>query len=107
MFEELLFDILVLSGAATIVVTMCSYLKMPTIIGFLFAGFSVGPKGLGLVNNLPSAYSLTELAGIVLMFTIGLEFSFDKLRELQKQFLRLGLPQVGLTILAVFSFSRK
>ena len=101
MFDILIFDILVLSGAATIVVTVSSYLKLPTIVGFLFAGLIVGPKGLALVNNLPDAYSLTELAGIVLMFTIGLEFSIAKLKDLQRQFLRLGLPQVLLTIALV------
>ena len=101
MFHILVFDIFVLAGAATIIVTICSYLKLPAIVGFLLAGLVVGPNGLGLVNNLPDAYSLTELAGIVLLFTIGLEFSRARLKELRLQFLRLGLPQVILTVSVV------
>lgn len=95
--ETLLFEILMVCLVATIVVTACHKLKLPTIVGFILTGMVIGPSALGLVSSLPSAYRLTEIVGVILMFTIGLEFSLSKLRELKQPFFRLGIPQVVLT----------
>ncbi len=92
-------ELLILFGAATLVATVCFWLKLPTIVGFIVAGMLVGPSGIGLVSSLPAADSLAEIAGVFLMFTIGLEFSFRKLIELRREFLKLGLLQVLLTVM--------
>ena len=99
------FEIFILSGTATLVATACSYIGIPTIVGFIFAGVIIGPTGFGVVDSLPSAYSLTEIVGIILLFTIGLEFPFSKLKDLKTQFFRLGTMQVVLSILVVSTFT--
>jgi len=94
-------EFLILVGATTIVATFCHYLRLPTIVGFIVAGMVVGPFGTGLVGSTPASRQITELGVIFLMFTIGLEFSFAKLRQLRSSFLGLGLPQViGTLVLA-------
>jgi CPA2 family monovalent cation:H+ antiporter-2 len=99
--EKLFAEILILCFAATVVVTASHRIKLPTIVGFIFTGIAVGPSGFALVSSLPSAYNLTELVGIILMFTIGLEFSVDRLKELRQPLIRLGSLQVLCTVLAV------
>ncbi|MBP9708252.1 MAG: cation:proton antiporter [Oligoflexales bacterium] len=98
-----LYEIFILAGVVTAVVTICHSLKIPAIVGFLISGVLIGPHGFKLVSTLPSAYNLTEIAGIILMFTIGLEFSISRLKSLRQQFFRLGMSQVILTILVVIA----
>jgi monovalent cation:H+ antiporter-2, CPA2 family len=100
---HILLEILILAGAATLITTISHYGKLPTIIGFVLTGIIIGPHGFRLVSNLPDAYSLTELASVILMFTIGLEFSLSKLRELKRQFLKLGATQVAGTIIIIMA----
>lgn len=102
--SPLFLELLILFGATAAVTTLCHYLKFPTIIGFLVTGLIVGPSGLGLVSSLPNADTLAEIAGIFLMFTIGLEFSFKRLMKLRREFVRLGFFQVVLTTVLVALF---
>lgn len=101
MAEAVLFEVFLFAMGVTIVVTLCHALKIPTLIGFVFTGIVLGPSGFSVISNLPSAYQLTELASILLMFTIGLEFSIDKLKTLRPIFIKLGLTQVCLTAAVV------
>jgi CPA2 family monovalent cation:H+ antiporter-2 len=76
-------------------------MKLPTIVGFILAGVLVGPSSLGWVSSIPNADSFAELAVIFLMFTIGLEFSFKRLKQLRNELFKIGFVQVTLTITAV------
>ena len=94
-------ELLILFGSVALVTTLCHYLQLPTIIGFLITGLLVGPSGFGLVSSLPNADHLAEIAGLFLMFTIGLEFSFKRLIKLRREFIRLGFLQVAFTTIIV------
>jgi CPA2 family monovalent cation:H+ antiporter-2 len=91
-------DLILILGSATLVATIFHSLRLPPIVGFLIAGILVGPHGLGWVKTVMRVELLTEIAGILLMFTIGLEFSLRQLRALQRIFLSLGGGQMGMTI---------
>jgi CPA2 family monovalent cation:H+ antiporter-2 len=94
-------ELVALFGAATFVTLICHYLTLPSIVGFLITGMVVGPSGFKLIQSLPSANTLAEIAGVLLMFTIGLEFSFKKLLKLKNELLTLGAVQTGVTIMLV------
>lgn len=94
-------ELLILLGSLTLVATMFHYIKIPTIVGFIITGVMIGPYAFGLIQSIPNAEILTEIAVILLMFTIGLEFSFTKLKSLQKSFWGLGLSQVVFTTLII------
>lgn len=100
MENSIFFETLILSGVATGLVGLCARLKIPSIVGFIFTGMLIGPTGLKLVSKLPNTSLLTEIIGVLLMFSIGLEFSRQKLIQLKSQFLQLGGLQVLLTISA-------
>jgi CPA2 family monovalent cation:H+ antiporter-2 len=92
--QHLFFEILILSGVATFIVSLCGRLKLPSMLGFIFTGIIIGPGGLGVVRNLLDAKAIVEIVGVLLMFTIGLEFSRGRLSELRNQLLKLGPLQV-------------
>lgn len=54
------------------------------IIGFLFAGVVIGPNALGLVDQIETVELVSEIGIILLLFTIGIEFSLDRLVRIRK-----------------------
>lgn len=106
MFASLSFlEFVVLLGAITGVAILSNYLRLPTIVAFILGGVAAGPYGFKLVESIPDAGLMAEIAAIFLMFTIGLEFSFKKLKDLQREFLKLGFSQVILTIGVMYMVS--
>ena len=62
--------------------------------GLLVAGVAVGPYGLRLVGNEERVHVLAEVGVIVLLFSVGLEFSLSRLMAMGRLMLQIGLPQV-------------
>ena len=54
------------------------------IIGFLFAGVVIGPNALGLVDQIETVELVSEIGVILLLFTIGIEFSLERLARIKK-----------------------
>lgn len=81
-------DLAIVLGAAALVGVLFQRLRQSAVLGYLLAGVLVGPHlGLPLVADLGTVGELAELGVIVLLFSIGLEFSVRRL-------LRLG-PSAG------------
>ena len=98
----LLTDIVIIFGLAVAVLLVFHFLRLPAVVGLLLTGILAGPHGFGLIGAVHEVEVLAEVGVILLLFTIGIEFSFKKLIEIKKQALVGGSLQVGLTILAVF-----
>ncbi len=99
--SQFLIELLILLGSITLITTFCNQLKLPTIVGFILTGLTIGPSGLSLVPSVPNAEMVAEMAVVFLMFTIGLEFSIKTIISLKTDFLRIGLMQILLTTAAV------
>ncbi|MFH5885307.1 cation:proton antiporter [Halalkalibaculum sp. DA3122] len=80
---------------------LCYRLKLVPIVGFLIAGVIIGPNALALVPDQELVDILAEIGVILLLFTIGIEFSLEKLNRIRKAILVGGGFQVTLTTLAV------
>ena len=91
---QIFLQLVTVFGVASLAVLASHTLRMPSVVGFLVAGVSLGPHGLKLVPNLASLHILNETAIIFLMFTIGLEFSLGSISHLKKAFFGLGTLQV-------------
>lgn len=89
-----LYDLLVFMAAATLVVPLLKLVKISSVIGYLGAGLLVGHGGFELIHDTDSAEGLAEMGIVFLLFTIGLELSFDRLRRLARLVFGLGLLQV-------------
>lgn len=107
LFEDLLIILLV----SVPVAFFCMRLKLPLLVGFMLTGILIGPYALGLIKELEAIEILAEIGVILLLFTIGLEFSIKRLREIKRLVLIGGGLQVGLTIAATaviaFLFGRE
>lgn len=94
-------DIAAIAAIGLLVTLVLSRLKLPAVAGLLLAGALLGPAGFGLVSGNEAIEVLAELGVVLLLFTIGLEFNFARLKTIFAQVAVGGLLQVGLTILAV------
>ncbi|NOQ66489.1 MAG: potassium transporter KefB, partial [Desulfobacterales bacterium] len=103
----LLTDIVIIFGLAVAVLLLFHLLRLPSVVGLLITGILTGPYGFGLVGAIHEVEVLAEIGVILLLFTIGIEFSLKKLIEIRKQVVVGGTLQVGLTILAVFVVARQ
>ncbi len=102
-----LLDELALVAALAVAVTVVlSKLRLPTVAGLLAAGALVGPRALGLVRSVHAIEVLAEVGVVMLLFTIGLEFSLERLRHIVQRVALGGVAQVGLTVAATFVLAR-
>jgi len=99
-------DLLVLLGLALASAWLFSRLRQSPIVGYLVTGLVVGPYGLHLVRGVHEVEVMAELGVILLLFTIGLEFSFSRLLRIKGLMLRCGATQVALTTLLVSAIAR-
>jgi len=102
----ILSDALVILGAAGIVIPVFARFRITPIIGFILIGLLVGPFGLGsLVSEHPWLYYITitdpealtpfaDFGIILLLFAIGLELSFSRLRQMRRLVFGLGALEV-------------
>jgi monovalent cation:H+ antiporter-2, CPA2 family len=97
----LLDEIAVIAALGVLVTIGLSRLRLPTVAGLLLSGALVGPFGLKFVRSVHAIEMLAEIGVVLLLFTIGLEFSFTRLRSIFRQVALGGLLQVGLTIAVV------
>ncbi|ANY19885.1 Glutathione-regulated potassium-efflux system protein KefC [Tsuneonella dongtanensis] len=113
-------DALVILGAAGIVIPVFHRFRITPVIGFILIGILVGPFGLGrLVPQAPWLYHVTitepealvpfaEFGIILLLFTIGLELSFNRLWTMRKLVFGLGALElliIGALLAGVFTVS--
>ncbi len=96
---ELLKDIVVILGLSAVVLFVCHRLKVPVIVGYLFTGLLAGPHALGMIKDQQAIQILAEVGVVLLLFTIGLEFSLRSLLNFKKVSLLGGTLQVVLTVL--------
>ena len=97
---------LVLIGAlAVAIILVFQKLKIPSVIGLIFTGILIGPSGIGAVYDQKLIATLAELGVILLLFTIGLEFSLDDLKKLKNIVLVGGVVQILFTGLSISALS--
>lgn len=81
-------------GLSLLLGFLATKLKLPTIIGYLLAGILIGPFTPGFVANTALAGELAEIGIMLLMFGVGLHFSFEQLLETRKISLPGALIQI-------------
>lgn len=100
---EFLDELVLLSLAAVAVILLFQRFKIPPIVGLITAGLIIGPSGLALVAQDNIISVISEIGVILLLFTIGLEFSIDDLKRLRTIVLVGGPLQVLLSTLLLGS----
>ncbi len=98
---------------AGIVVPLFHRARIGTVLGFLIAGVVLGPNGLGRLaaqhpfigaitfDNPEQGAVLAEFGIVILLFLLGLELSLQRLWQLRRYVLGVGLAQVALSTLVI------
>jgi len=100
---HILRDLAVIFAGSLLVILVFHRFKLPALPGFIVAGILLGPNALGLVSDPKDVESLAEVGVIMLLFTIGIEFSLSRLREMGRQILVGGFSQMAFTVLATLA----
>jgi CPA2 family monovalent cation:H+ antiporter-2 len=88
--------VMLVAGATTI---LFQRLRQPVLLGYILAGVLIGPHTPGvLVGDPQTIDDISNLGVVLLMFTLGLEFSVRKLREVGIGVLAVAVAEVGLML---------
>lgn len=94
---EFLRSLVIILGVSAVVIFVLGRLKISSIVGFLIAGVILGPYGFKLIEDVKEVELFAEIGIILLMFTIGLEFSLRNLLMLRKIVFGGGFLQITIT----------
>jgi monovalent cation:H+ antiporter-2, CPA2 family len=89
-------EVAALLVCGALIAYICYRFGLLPIIGFLVAGVVVGPNALGLVRDRALVDAVAEVGVLLLLFTIGIEFSLEKLARIRTLILGGGTLQVVL-----------
>jgi CPA2 family monovalent cation:H+ antiporter-2 len=101
MVVEYLQAMVIVLGISALIVFVLGKFRISSVVGFLLAGILIGPSAFNLVGDPHQIELLAEIGVVLLMFTIGLEFSLKNLFQLKSIVLGGGAMQVTLTIVFV------
>ncbi len=96
---SLIIDSLVVFSAALAGGLLADRFRQSPIIGYILAGIVIGPFVLGLVSETKVIEAFAEIGVILLMFTLGIEFSFARLQNVKTVAVWGGISQILLLLL--------
>ena len=100
---DILTDLIIILSVSAVVLYVSTRLRLPSIVGFLVAGVVVGPYGIELISTAEEVNVMAEIGILLLLFSIGIEFSLSKLIESKKYVLVGGSVQVFMSMLLFFA----
>lgn len=106
-------DALVVLGTAGVIVPLLRRAGVSPVLGYLGAGAVLGPLALGsFIGDYPLLYwftvidaksvtAIAELGVVFLLFLIGLELSFERLKAMRRLVLGLGGLQLAISFVVI------
>ena len=87
-------DLLVLLAIAVLLVWCFRRLHLPAILAYLVAGIIAGPDVIGIIADPDAFHFVAELGVVLLLFSLGLEFSLVKMIAMRRLVFGLGSAQM-------------
>lgn len=106
-------EVMIILMAAALIVPIFYRFKISPVLGYILSGILLGPFGIGaLVGDYPflkplamhnssTIHTMSELGVMFLLFAIGLELSFERLKAMRKMIFALGGLQVAICALGI------
>ncbi len=106
-------EALLFLATAGVIAPLFFRLRVSPVLGYLFAGVALGPYGLGAlaratpwlnaftIGNVATIDRIAAFGVVTLLFTMGLELSFERMRRMRRLVFGLGLGQVVVTTMAL------
>ncbi|MCK5818798.1 MAG: cation:proton antiporter [Psychromonas sp.] len=98
-------DILLLLLFAIINVIIFRKMKFSNIIAYLFTGFIVGPSLFDILGSYHEIELIAEFGLVFLMFSLGLEFSINKLMAMRRAVFGIGALQVTVSFFLFYAIN--
>ena len=92
-------SLIIILGISAVVVFALHRIRIPSVVGFLLAGILLGPYGLHFIEDIKTIQVFAEIGVMILLFTIGIEFSLSKFLKMRLEVFGIGGLQVLLTVL--------
>lgn len=95
----LITDLAIMLGIASVVILVFQKIRQPVVLGYIIVGMIVGPHTTSwpLIKDTAQLHTLSELGIIFLMFALGLDFSFHKIKDIGFSALITGTLKVTIT----------
>lgn len=103
---EILKDIVIIFALSTFVNFLFTKIRIPTLVGYLLTGIVAGPFLLGIINGPHEIELMAEIGVVILMFTIGMEFSLKHLLKIRRVVFLGGFIQLFLTAMVTMILAR-
>lgn len=94
-------DVVIILAASVAALFALRRVKLSPVLGYLAAGMFIGPFGIGLVTDVHSVHAFAEFGVVFLLFTIGLELPWERIKVLPPAMFALGLAQILITGAAI------
>lgn len=105
--SRILLELVIILGAAAVTTVLFSMFRLPVVLGYILAGLAIGPHvPVPVVANSALVNVLSELGVILLMFSIGLEFSIRSIARAGTATAATALFEVALLVALGFLVAR-
>jgi K+:H+ antiporter len=100
MADSLLRPLVLTYAIALLFIVGLARLRIPSIVALIMAGTVAGPSGIGIVRTQAEVETLAEIGVVLLLFTVGLDFSVAELRRIWKTVVLGGGLQIAACVAA-------
>src|SRR3990170_4421440 len=99
--DWLLRELVLTYTIALIFIVGLARLRIPPVVALIAAGTVAGPAGLGIVQTEGDVETLAEIGVVLLLFTVGLDFSLAELQRIWRTVVVGGSLQIAGTVAVV------
>jgi CPA2 family monovalent cation:H+ antiporter-2 len=103
--DTILRELIMLLAVSLPITFLFHKMRLPALVGFLITGILLGPHGVALVTDTTVVERLAEIGVVLLLFTVGLEFSIESIMRSGRQLVMGGGLQLLATIAAVMGIA--
>lgn len=104
--EHLFIEISVMTIAATALGLVANKFRQPLVLGYVLAGFLLGPSGFSIISGTDAVAVLSTFGVAFLLFLVGIELDVDKLKQIGRSSVLLGIGQIIVTFVLGFGLVR-
>jgi len=108
--DAIIVDTLLQLSAVVVLAASLAYLsykiKQPMILAFVLVGFLLGPAVFDLITNHSTIVALSEIGIALLIYTVGAELDFKKLKAIKSNIIIIGIIQIAISFLGAFLLSK-
>ena len=92
--HSLLADLVLTYAVALLFVVVLARARVPSVVAFMLAGVVAGPDAAGIISTPEEVEMLAEIGIVLLLFTVGLDFSLAAMKQIWRTILAAGTLQI-------------